>query len=380
MRILYLNRTWQMGGAQTIILALLRHLPSRGFSILVGSYDTGTRPDLEFLDAVRGTGAEIAAPALRWSGPRDLLTVRTTIRDLVARHRIDLVHTHENLSSTLVALTALPAACARVATAYGWWERNRKLKALFALERRLALPRFDRVCTVADSLRQRIIGSGVAAARVRVVHTGLELAQFPPTRDRDALRRRFGLSPEAVVVGTLGRLAPEKGLHLLIDALDRLQHRHDRLALLIAGTGQERAGLEERCRALGLADRVRFAGFVAEAIDAYRAMDVFALPSILPEGLPTVALEAQAAGLPVIASDIGGTRDTIAVGETGELVEPGDVAALTAAIDRLLSDPGERVRMGAAARARIERHFTLPAMIDAIEGIYREALAERRGG
>ena len=159
------------------------------------------------------------------------------------------------------------------------------------------------------------------------------------------------------------------------DAIHVLLPHHPRLALLIAGTGGERPRLEARARELGIEGRVRFAGFVRDPVDAYAAMDVFALPSILPEGLPTTSLEAQAAGLPVVASDIGGTADTIAVGRTGELVPPGDAAALAAALGGLLADPARRSRMGAAARARVERDFTLAAMIDRMATIYREARA-----
>jgi glycosyltransferase involved in cell wall biosynthesis len=212
---------------------------------------------------------------------------------------------------------------------------------------------------------------------VRVVHTGLDREAFATPPDRQAMRARFGLDPGATVVGTLGRIAPEKGHRHLIDAVARLLPAHPGLALLIAGTGSERAALEAQAATLGIAHAVRFVGFVADAAEAYAAMDVFALPSVLPEGLPTSSLEAQAAGLPVVASDIGGTADTIALGETGALVPPGDVPALAAALERLIADPGMRMRMGAAARVRIERDFALPTMIERIASIYREARAAR---
>jgi glycosyltransferase involved in cell wall biosynthesis len=107
-------------------------------------------------------------------------------------------------------------------------------------------------------------------------------------------------------------------------------------------------------------------------------MDVAAMPSILPEGLPTAALEAQAMGLPLVASDIGGTRETLQPGETGTLTPPGDVAALETALRPLIADAGLRARMGSAARARASLHFALPRMLDDLDAFYRAVQAKRR--
>lgn len=362
-----------MGGAQTIILSLLRHLPQRGFEIIVAPYDTGHPADGEFLAAARKEGATIAPESVPWRGPPDWFNARRAIRHLVDQHRIDLVHTHENLSSTLVASLRLPASCARVATAYGWWERDRKLRLFFAIERRLALPRFDRVSTVAEDLRRKIVAGGTDPRKVRVIHTGLEPEQFVQAYARADARAKFGLKAEALVVGTLSRLAPEKGLRHLIDAAHELLPRFPQLILLIAGTGNEKTALEAHARSLGIIDAVRFAGFVKDSREAYAAMDVFALPSVLPEGLPTSSLEAQAAGLPVVASDIGGTADTIQLGRTGELVVPGDAQALATTLATLFADPERRTQMGRAARAWIEKEFTMANMIDQVATIYGEA-------
>lgn len=367
-----------MGGAQTIILSLLRHLPRRGFEIIVAPYDTGHPADGEFLAVARKEGATIAPDPMPWRGPPDWFKARRAIQHLVEHHQIDLVHTHENLSSTLVASLRLPTSCARVATAYGWWERNRKLRLFFAIERRLALPRFDRVCTVAEDLRRKIVAGGTDPRKVRVIHTGLEPEQFAQAYTHGDARAKFGLAEDALVVGTLSRLAPEKGLRHLIGAAHQLLPRFPKLILLIAGTGNEQAALEAHARHLGIIDAVRFAGFVRDSREAYAAMDVFALPSVLPEGLPTSSLEAQAAGLPVIASDIGGTADTIQIGRTGELVAPGDSRALATTLAAILDEPERRAQMGRAARAWIEKEFTMANMIDQVATIYGEAAMLRR--
>jgi len=176
------------------------------------------------------------------------------------------------------------------------------------------------------------------------------------------------------VVGTVSRLFAEKGHQYLLDALKLLAGDVPQLRVMIVGTGDLRQPLEEYARKLGLRDRVIFTGFYEDLPGALRAMDVFAQPSVLEEGFPTSVLEAQAAGLPVVASDIGGTHETMDVGKTGVLVPPKDAGALAAALRELAGDAGQRSTMGKAARKWIEDSFTLEDMIGKVTQTYLEAV------
>ena len=141
-----------------------------------------------------------------------------------------------------------------------------------------------------------------------------------------------------------------------------------------------RSVIEARAAELSIEHRVHLAGYVDDLAAAYKAMDVCVLPSILEEGLPTSLLEAQLAGLPIVASDIGGTRETIAVGRTGVLVQPNDPESLAHAIVQLSSDPERLAAMAAAARPWVQQSFPLDRMIGQIRQIYLDALHDRERG
>jgi len=148
--------------------------------------------------------------------------------------------------------------------------------------------------------------------------------------------------------------------------------------VLIVGDGPLRPKLEQQARDLGIADKVVFTGFYDDLPGALRAMDIFVLPSILDEGFPTSVLEAEALGLPVIASDTGGTHETIQPDRTGLLIPPKDPAALHDALQSLITDSDRRGDMGAAAKQFVRSSFTLDAMTDKIARTYHEAIENYR--
>ncbi len=373
-RLLYLSRTWAMGGAQTILLTLIRSLPRSDFEIVLAPFSSG-EADQTFTEAAEKAGATIAEP-VRWRGFRDWQGATATLRRIITDEHIDLVHSHDNLSNTLVGLGVRPRLPA-IATAFGWWELNAKLKAYYAIERRLVLPRFDAVYTVSHDMAAKIRRGGTPGGRIAVIHTGLDAARFAPRGRRDAVRARLGLGPGALAVGAVGRVSIEKGHEHLLEAVRRLAPRHPGLTAVLAGTGPDVARLKQRASDLGIKDRLVMPGYVEDATEILEAIDIAALPSVLAEGFPTASMEAQAAGLPIVASDIGGTRETLTVGETGFLCPPGDAAALAATLEPLLADADLRRRMGAAARRRVENDFTLTGMLQAMGGLYDRVLSAR---
>lgn len=270
--------------------------------------------------------------------------------------------------------------CACVGSPYGWWEPEGRLrpKVYHWIEKHLALPHFDRIYTVSEDMKQKVLEGRSRADRIRVIHTGIDLATVDQGADREQVRSALGIGPDDLVVGTVSRLFVEKGHRFLIQALSILTERFPKLRVLIVGTGDQRRALEEQVRTLLLGDRVLFTGYYEDLGGALRAMDIFAQPSIDHEGFPTALLEAQAAGLPVVASDIGGTKETFAVGRTGMLVPPADSVALAEALAVLCENDGHRRKLAAAARPWIESQFTLPEMIAQMGTVYDEAVAQYR--
>lgn len=378
--VLYLIRTWDLGGSHTIIRLLLRHLPQDQFNIVTVPYDTPGDGDARFVASVRAQGGDVAPERIPWRSRGQWNAARDMIMSLVNKYEIDLIHCHDTQSNVLVGIGRKRWPCACLGTPYGWWEGPWHLQAKLYhwVEKNLALPNFDRVYTVSQDMKEKILRGRTAAENIRVIHTGIDLAHLDGGSSRSDTRKALGIPEEAIVVGTVSRLFREKGHKHLLNAVATLKEKQPNLWALIVGKGDLRDTLEQQSQMLGIADRVVFAGFYDDIPGALRSMDVFAQPSIDHEGFPTAVLEAQGAGLPVIASNIGGTHETMNVGETGLLVPPADERALAAAIDSLCSDTCQRARMAAAARPWIESRFTLNDMIAQMTALYHEAIAAHR--
>ena len=379
--VLYLIRTWALGGSHTIIRLLKRHLPRERFNVVVVPYDAPGTGDADFIASMEREGLDVAPERIPWRSRRQWFAARAKVDELVARYNIDLIHAHDTQSIVLVGLHRARWTGATVASPYGWWEPRWHLQArgYHWVERQLALPRFDRVITVSQDMKAKVMQGPTPGERVQVIHTGLDVTAFEGGAAREAVRAALELPDDAVVVGTVSRLFKEKGHTYLLQACARLAEDIPPLRLLIVGTGDQLDALRAQAQALGIADRVLFTGFYADLPGALRAMDIFAQPSILHEGFPTSVLEAQVMGLPVIASDIGGTRETMAPGETGLLVPPRKVGALAEAVRQLAERPELRRKMAAAARPFVTGSFTLEQMLAQVVDTYEAALAQAPG-
>ena len=378
MNVLYLIRTWALGGSHTIVLSLLRNLPCDRFRIIPVVYDSHSGGDEKFVAEAQRQGFEVAPERIPWKTRFAWRSARDTIDQLIHHYRVDLIHTHDPHSNVLVGIGRARWRCACVASAYGWWDRwfPLRIHAHIWAERHLALPQFDCVITVSQNMKTKILRGPTPPERIRVIHTGLDPSRLQPQHTRHQIREEWRIPQDAVVVGTVSRIYVEKGHTYLLRACQALAARNRNIYLLIVGEGPLRPALEEEARRRGIADRVRFTGFYDDVPGAIAAMDIFALPSILDEGFPTVALEAQLLGVPVIASNRGGTRETLDVPQTGLLVPPKDAYALALAIEALAQDPARRRAMGEAATTWIMSSFTLSDMINQVTQTYEEVVTE----
>lgn len=201
---------------------------------------------------------------------------------------------------------------------------------------------------------------GRPSGSLRVIHNGIPLVLPESTGDL----------PAGFVVGTVGRLSAEKGFDVLLRAAARIPT----IQVVLVGQGPEADALTTLAGELGIADRVRLTGWVEDSREYLVGYDVFALPSHT-EGFPLTTLEAMLAGVPVVASDVGGVSEQVVADRTGLLVPAGDVDALAAALERLVTDAGLRDRLAGAARAMVQERFTAPTMARRYEELYREVLS-----
>lgn len=294
---------------------------------------------------------------------------------LFRRERPHIVHTHAwgTLVEGLVAarLAGVPAV---VHGEHGTLQLRRRQR----LVQRWCWSRVDCLLSVSTRLAERMAHDvGFPPDRVRTIHNGVELSRFTGQPSRADARAALGLPTDAPVVGALGRLVAVKDHATLLDAAARLVRHGLNLFVIIAGEGPLRQATEERAAALGIADRVRLLGHRRDVETVLGAVDVFVLPS-RSEGLNNTILEAMAAGLPVVATHVGGADEMVMDGVTGLLVPPGSDEPLATALRRLCDDRGLAADLGRAGRARVEREFDLVKTVQKYERLYC-MLARERG-
>lgn len=251
------------------------------------------------------------------------------------------------------------------------WTRAQRLVQLCAS--RLA----HGILVNASAVRTRLRAGGYGRRAIAVIRNGVDLDRFAPRPPDEALRTTLGLPPRAPLVVTVSRLNPMKGIDDFLKAAALLADRFAEARFVIVGDGSSRRQLEALTGPLGLAGRVVFTGTRLDVAAILSQAAISVAPS-LSEGLSNVVLESMAAGVPVVATRVGGTPELLDDGVTGLLVPPCDAPALAAAIGRLLGNEALARRLGGAARARVVDRFSLRHMVRQTEGLYRALLRGER--
>jgi len=288
--------------------------------------------------------------------------------------RVDIVHTHGSKAGLVgrpaALLAGVPAVVMTVHNSIFHHHLPGWKVSLFAASERFLAGYTARIIAVSEALRRELIDrEGVSPERVVTVYNGIAPDAFCIGPDREYLERVTGIPAGRKVVGTVARLAPQKGLKYLLKAASRLSARGEGLSYVIVGDGPLRGELEKEVLDLNLSGRVFFTG---QRLDVHRLMpcfDVFVLPSV-SEGLPLTILEAMAAGRPVISTRVGGIPEVIEDGVNGLLVNPGDASGLARAIEYITGDEEISRRMGGQARERVVKHFNSRKMAGDTDSIY----------
>ncbi|MBI5017282.1 MAG: glycosyltransferase [Deltaproteobacteria bacterium] len=355
-------------GAENVVLQLAEGLQVRNVcQPLVGVVQNDHNPHVELLEACASRGLEAAA--VRCRGRLDPALVRR-LRNLVKSRGIDLVHSHGYKSNLYARLATAGLRTARVATCHNWLGESAKMRGYAALDR-WVLRGFHRIVAVSGPVKTQLLASGVPAYRVSIINNGVSTASCSPRRPKLEVRRSLGIPEDSVVVGTVGRVSPEKGHRVLLEAIAGLLAKHPRLVVLIVGDG----GLLENLKGKFSAPWAVFPGLRRDIWDLYGAMDIFGLPS-LTEGLPMALLEALSSGLPAVATRVGQVPEVLS-GGCGLVVEPGDAEALAQAISVYLASPDEARAAGERGRDRVAREYSRDAMVERYERVYAEAQDER---
>ncbi|MFQ5577266.1 MAG: glycosyltransferase family 4 protein [Anaerolineae bacterium] len=358
-----------VGGAERQLAALAPLLQRLNVDLTVF---TRRRPGLAPFEVVGG------APVYRLPAPGPKAIASLTFTLLAVRRlaalRPHLIHAHELLSPTTAAVAAkklLGVPVAAKALRGGALGDVAKLQNRLTGPRRMAAfsRRVDAFIAISREIEAELAAAGVPPDRRVFIPSGVDTARFAPASPEaaGALRSRLGL-PDGPTLLFVGRLVPEKRVNQLIQIWPSVRAVHPRASLAILGTGEQEAWLKAQAGA-----GVQFMGNIQDVAPYLQAADAFALPSSA-EGLSNALLEAMAAGLPVIASRVGGAPDLIDDGRSGRLVPPDDPASLAGAIIELLGNQARRRQMGALARQKVMQEYALPTVAQRLRTLYDRLL------
>lgn len=298
-----------------------------------------------------------------WAAAAELLAV---LREAGA----DVVCCHGYKSNLLGLRAGRRLRIPVVAVSRGWTGEDWKVRVYEALDRRV-MRRVDRVVCVAEGQAARVREAGVPAEKVVVIPNAVRAERFttPDMAAREALFNLFPAPPRHVV-GAAGRLSPEKGFEVLIEAARRVFAEDARTGFVVYGDGPLRRVLSEKVAGAGLSGRFVLAGFTTELDRIMPHFSVLALPSH-SEGMPNVALEAMAAGVPVVATTVGGTPEVVEDEVTGFLVPDGDAEGLAGRILELLRSDELGRRMGTRGRQRVADRFGFETQAARYDSLFR---------
>jgi glycosyltransferase involved in cell wall biosynthesis len=320
------------------------------------------------LEELRASGAEVIELPRRSAA--DVLAWRPVLR-ILRKRRVDILHSHKFGSNVWGAILATLARTPVFIAHEQTWSYDGQPVRRF-LDRELISRRADAFVAVSRADRRRMIEvEHVPEGKTLVIPNAVPMGIRDPDRD---VRQELGIAANVPVVGTVCVLRPQKALDTMLDAFSRLRVGFPDCRLVIAGDGPERGRLEARAHALGLDEAALFLGDRNDVPDVLAAFDVFALSSDF-EGTPLAVIEAMGAGVPVVATDVGGLPDLIDDGVHGRLVPARAPEALARVIREILSDPGLGTRLGAAARERQEREFAIEASVSRVETLYDDLYA-----
>jgi glycosyltransferase involved in cell wall biosynthesis len=296
------------------------------------------------------------------------------IARITRKYDIDILHARG--WPTFVETAGGAFLSGRAKTVYGFHGKTFEDISGVTLRRRCAqraiIKLYDRVVTLTPRMRDEVASDcGLSVESIRVVPNGVDVNRFAPQKHKSTLRSAFGIPLDRFVIGNVGRLDPVKNQKTILRSLRQL--RRDGIApyFILVGEGVERSELENQVKTLGLDQDVRFVGYSDQVQDLMNCMDVYVQPSYY-EGFSNTILEAMACGVPVLTTDVGGTRDVIESGREGFFFEPEDHGRLASLIARLQNDRALLDEMGKDARSRTIKNFSVESTVALYENLYIE--------
>ena len=366
-KVLHVIDSLDLGGAQTLLLEICKNLNRDRFEVEVACMHGHGVFAAEFEKA--GIRVHSLSPG-KWP-PLYCSNLIKLLRQLDP----DILHFHL-FGSNLIAKPMAALAGKRALVAHDHCNDAGRGNPVLLLADSLANRLASRVIAVSESIRDFLIrNEALDPDHVVTLANGIDAQAFFPAKSgqRGLAKASLGLPPEALVIGGMGRLVPQKNFHLFLEVAARVIPRHSSAFFVIAGTGPQEPELKAKAVALGIDERVRFVGHVSDRLSLYHAFDALLMTSDF-EGTPMVLLEAMACGLPIVASSVDGIGEVCRSNRDALLVAPGDCGGFASALGTVLTQTDLREELGANARARVLERYEIRNLTARIESLYDDIL------
>ncbi|MFA5073578.1 MAG: glycosyltransferase family 4 protein [Nitrospirota bacterium] len=363
-KVLQIISSGGMYGAEQMLLELSSELKRDGtYAPIVGVMSNRNNPHEELADAARSRG--LSAAVFPCSAKLDVCLL-FNLRGFLKKNRIGIIHTHGYKADCYAYAATRGLPITLISTCHNWLGDDLKMKSYAVLDR-MVLKQFDAVAAVSPDVRVALLKSGIPSPGIYTVQNGVCLDRFIPMGSRRLKRTEFGIPENALVIGSVGRLSPEKGHRVFLEAARAILSRYPNSFFLIVGEGPLKEDLKKE---FGSAS-ILFTGFRRHVVDLYHIMDIFVLPSFI-EGSPMALLEAMASRTPVIATRVGDIPNMIVHQKTGLLVEPGDAAGLQKTVEQAIMNPRLRQVMVQEAYRMLGSKFSSCSMAATYRDMYAE--------
>ena len=375
-RILHLIDSRGMYGAETVVLTLLIELKKYPFQFILGCIKDPTDTQIQLANLAKAENIDVVYFTMRRG-----LSLRGLLRIIrfIKNNNIRIVHSHGYKPNILLAL--VPKIFLKVkivATIHGWTKNLRSDKKLWFYEKLncFAIKKFNKCVSVSNSVSRDLLNQRIPPRQIFTIHNGIDTKKALNLPDQSAIKRVFNVPDGSFIIGTAGRLFPEKGIGIFLEAASLLLRQRSDTFFLVAGDGPLLTDLLMKAKELGIDKNVLFLGFTDRIFEYLSILDIFVLSS-LTEGLPMVLLEAMYAGCPVVCSRVGGIPEVIDDETSGFCIEPNNPQILSEKLLALLKDPSLGKRVARNARIKVKKSFSSDSMAVKYIELYNELLAKK---
>ncbi|ODS33237.1 MAG: glycosyltransferase [Candidatus Scalindua rubra] len=360
--------TKKVSGPAKQLFQLIKHANSSEFQWIISDTDEKCN-SWEFKDEAIKRG--ISFITLRESMRYDPSPIWQTYK-IIKENNIHMIQSHGYKTNVIALILKMLTGLPWISFVHGWTAEDAKIKLYNKIDGYLL--RFpDMVITVSDSYRNRLIEMGIQPEKVVTIHNAIDPEEHI-TLNED-IRGQLDLSKDKFVIGVIGRLSPEKGQRIFLDAFKEIKTSIPGVKALIIGDGPDIKSLKNYSQSLGFDGTVKFLGHCADILPFYRAIDLLVIPSF-SEGLPNVLLEAMYCGKPVVATSVGGIPEVVVNNHSGVLVRQGDSKALASGVIATLSDKGKKAYLAKNGKEVIMKRFLPGSRVEKILSIYKTLLRQ----